>query len=105
MIRPIHTFFRSYQALFDLCKMLLSNPFGKRRIDVAHDSIGQGVAAFARGLAAGTPYVPASMTPGVMAAWRNSESPEFIASPLPGQSWESNKHVQDIVTEKFGFDN
>ena len=67
---------RSYQALFDLCKMLLGNPFGNRRIDVAHDSIGQRVAAFSRSVAAGTPHLPPTMTPGVTVAWNNSESPE-----------------------------
>ena len=50
----------SYAALYDLTKMLY-NPFGSRRIDVAHDAIGQGVAKLARGLAAATPHIPDTM--------------------------------------------
>ena len=59
----------SYAALFDLTKMLY-NPFGNRRIDVAHDAIGQGVRALARGLARAAPHIPPTMSPGVSAAIR-----------------------------------
>jgi len=59
----------SYAALFDLTKMLY-NPFGNRRIDVAHDAIGQGVRALARGLARAAPHIPPTMSPGVTAAIR-----------------------------------
>ena len=65
----------SYAALFDLTKMLY-NPFGQRRIDVAHDAIGQGVRALARGLATAAPHIPATMSPGVTAA-------VGIGMPLP----------------------
>jgi hypothetical protein len=50
----------SYASLFDLTKML-HNPFGNRRIDVAHDAIGQGIRDLARGLAAGYPHLPTTM--------------------------------------------
>jgi hypothetical protein len=96
----------SYQALFDLCKMLLGNPFGDRRIDVAHNSIGQGVAAFSRSVAAGTPHLPPTMSPGVTAAWNNSESPAFIApQKLESINWSAANRIEssEKFSEKFGF--
>jgi hypothetical protein len=37
----------SYKSLYDL-GYLLHNPFGDRRIDVAHETIGSGIRAFSR---------------------------------------------------------
>ena len=35
----------SYKSLYDIC-YVLHNPFGDRRIDVAHESIGSGIRKF-----------------------------------------------------------
>lgn len=47
----------SYAALYDLGYML-HNPFGKRRIDVAHELIGGGIRALSASLAAAVAHLP-----------------------------------------------
>ena len=50
----------SYAALYDLGYML-HNPFGRRRIDVAHETISAGIRRLSTELAWGVPHVPATM--------------------------------------------
>jgi len=66
----------SYQAMYDLGK-ILHNPFGNRRIDVAHEAIHAGLRRLAEGLlAGGEAHVPPTMPFAApqslpMAKWRD----------------------------------
>ena len=49
-----------YRGLYDVC-YVLHNPFGSRRIDVAHETIGAGLRRLSQSLMLGTPHLPPSM--------------------------------------------